>query len=398
MGRFRTLGSDEGSGGSAIPDLINGREAWTAEIWSFWFIYIAPHVLGNRFANEKYYNHMCELIAIMKTTLQFEISRTELEVLRGDIISWVERYEEYYYQYDVTRLSTCLLVVHGLLHVVDDILNAGPIWATWTFFMERFCGHLKRALRSRVQPWAHLDRRATNLAHAAQLQAKYDLQGPFLPGRTHPLSYLSGPRISQYQPGHDVRQRISRYLAGVIGSQAKHVAKALPDIIPAWGKVRIGHGGDTIRAMIAQRIRLGGYERNNSFVRYETLARDAAGKDVREVYYGELQAILECPLDDQKIWGEHGNTTCLLALIRPCKTNGEDAAITTTTYREVRADVVVDLQAVQAVVGRVRSRNWWGIIDRSTGVARTVFVADESNIHGAGTGDDNSESDEEANI
>ncbi|TEB37765.1 hypothetical protein FA13DRAFT_1620804, partial [Coprinellus micaceus] len=43
-----------------------------------------------------------------------------------------------------------------LLHIVDVIRNCGPSWTTWTFFMERFCRALKRALGSKSQPWANL--------------------------------------------------------------------------------------------------------------------------------------------------------------------------------------------------------------------------------------------------
>lgn len=78
------------------------------------------------------------------------------------------------------------------------------------------------------------------------------------------------------------------------------------------------------------------------------------------------------------MWGEYAGTTLLLALVRPCKTNGLDATESVTLYRDVLADVVVDLQSVQAVVGRVKSRDQWGIVDRSRGLARTVFDAEEA--------------------
>lgn len=289
---------------SAIPDLIKGRESWTAEIWAFWFMYVAPIVLRNRFQDDKYYVHMCDLITIMDITLQFEITRAELEDLRDRIITWVETYEEFYYQYDATRLPACLLVVHGLLHIVDDIVEAGPIWSTWTFFMERFCGHLKRALRSRTQPWTHLDRRVVNIAHYAHVRAKYDLpelstplRADKLPGPSEsecvipgcesslaslpylvlviltdalqdPLSYLRRPCIDTYSPGDDIRRRIAKYMVSIMGRGTRaQFVQALPTIIPAWGKVRIGEGGDAIRAMIGSRARLGTHERNSSFVR-----------------------------------------------------------------------------------------------------------------------------------
>ncbi|KAH6897841.1 hypothetical protein BKA70DRAFT_1025460, partial [Coprinopsis sp. MPI-PUGE-AT-0042] len=56
-----------------------------------------------------------------------------------------------------------------LLHLVNDIRTCGPSWTTWTFFMERFCGLLKRALRSLVSPWANLSNRTLHTCWTNQL-------------------------------------------------------------------------------------------------------------------------------------------------------------------------------------------------------------------------------------
>ncbi len=101
----------------------------------------------------------------------------------------------------------------------------------------------------------------------------------------------------------------------------------------------------------------------------------AGQKDIQQVHYGQLLAVLELPLQG-RVWKDHAGSTVLLAIIRPCKTNGKDATQELTLYREYAADVVVDVNAVEAVVGRVKSRKEWGIIDRSGALARTVFTAD----------------------
>ncbi|KAF9487453.1 hypothetical protein BDN71DRAFT_1367081, partial [Pleurotus eryngii] len=56
-----------------------------------------------------------------------------------------------------------------LLHVASNIRNCGPVWATWTFFMERMCGVLQMGLRSRVQPWANLNKRLLHMTYLSQL-------------------------------------------------------------------------------------------------------------------------------------------------------------------------------------------------------------------------------------
>ncbi|KAF8325832.1 uncharacterized protein EI90DRAFT_2931073 [Cantharellus anzutake] len=64
-----------------------------------------------------------------------------------------------YYQHNIERLSTCPLTVHALLHLADDIENNGPPCMNWTFVMERWCGRLLPAVKSRVYPYKSLTRR-----------------------------------------------------------------------------------------------------------------------------------------------------------------------------------------------------------------------------------------------
>ena len=82
-----------------------------------------------------------------------------------------------------------------------------------------------------------------------------------------PLSYLRGECLRTYVPSLPIRKLIAAYLVNLIGGQRTHIEKALPRTIPAWGKVRIGHGGDSIRAVLGTRDRLGAWERNSSYVR-----------------------------------------------------------------------------------------------------------------------------------
>ncbi|KAI0071733.1 hypothetical protein K474DRAFT_1606413, partial [Panus rudis PR-1116 ss-1] len=62
-----------------------------------------------------------------------------------------------------------------LLHIPDNILTCGPMWTTWTWFMERYCGILKHALKSRKHPWRNLDEYITQKAYLTQLRFKYTL-------------------------------------------------------------------------------------------------------------------------------------------------------------------------------------------------------------------------------
>jgi len=82
-----------------------------------------------------------------------------------------------FYQKDPSRVSACPITVHGLLHITDGIAAAGPVWATWAFVMERYCGFVKRrAVWSRAHPYASIDRRILEMAQLNVISLKYGLR------------------------------------------------------------------------------------------------------------------------------------------------------------------------------------------------------------------------------
>jgi hypothetical protein len=112
-------------------------------------------------------------------------------------------------------------------------------------------------------------------------------------------------------------------------------------------------------------------------VQYEVEVEDGEGEVSREIFYGKLELILECDIPDKKIWGKYlWGTMILLAVITPCITIGKDAAKESrlTTYQHTTTQIVTDLRAISAVVGRVQTRNRWGIVDRSQDSSRTEFI------------------------
>jgi hypothetical protein len=83
-----------------------------------------------------------------------------------------------FYQRDPKRISTCPVTVHSLLHVADGIEAAGPVWAYWSFVMERYCGFLKRdGVRNRRKPYASLDNRVRHVAQLNTTKIRYNLVG-----------------------------------------------------------------------------------------------------------------------------------------------------------------------------------------------------------------------------
>lgn len=74
-----------------MPDICKSK--YKAEYWSFWSIHLALILLQQCFPNDKYYQHFCLLVDIIKLCLQFTITVGEIYELQQLIIEWVETYE-----------------------------------------------------------------------------------------------------------------------------------------------------------------------------------------------------------------------------------------------------------------------------------------------------------------
>ncbi|KAJ7592214.1 hypothetical protein C8J56DRAFT_781342 [Mycena floridula] len=285
---------------------------------------------------------------IMKICLQFVITFAEIDALEVKIHVWVNDYERLYYQYCAERLPVCVLSVHGLLHVPDNIRFCGPEWSSWTFDMERYCGFIKQGLNSRNQPWTNITKRIRDTAYLSDLAVRYDLN------------------VELQLIGDKNTEKASRFERKYDGCET----------MPTWDGVRIAEGGDKIRCH-----REGGRVlRDMSHVRYELEVQDNRGQWVRNIFYGRLEKILVCQLDNQNIWGTFQQKTVILALVSPCAgTNGQDAARTPVFFKTMTTSVVIDLCAISAAVGTPKTATAggrFGILDRTGGLVRTTFVDD----------------------
>ncbi|KAG1730496.1 uncharacterized protein EDB91DRAFT_1059392, partial [Suillus paluster] len=178
-----------------------------------------------------------------------------------------------------------------------------------------------------------------------------------------PELVLRTPCCSSYAPDEDTHKRIRVYLSQVLGGRCNDLAVHLPFVMHLWGKMRIISGGDSIRTKYALRGVSNAKYRDNSF--FEVSYSDAGGSQPVDVIgYGQLDKILVCELGEHKVYRFLRNTTLILALITPCKTDGTDASISPVGYKESVAPVVTDTRNIKAVVGRVQTRGETFIIDR----------------------------------
>jgi len=171
----------------------------------------------------------------------------------------------------------------------------------------------------------------------------------------------------------------------VTGKQRSAIARLLPRTMSVWGRFRIRGGGDSFRTAVSTRGKERLTYRNSSYNRFEILYEAdensaSAAATVRQVGYGLLETILVCILPDHPTFGHLRGCLRLLVVIEPCKTHGKDATSELTMYNEMAASIVTDIQNVKAVVGRVKTRGKWGIVDRTAGIASTVFYDADSDL------------------
>jgi hypothetical protein len=202
---WEAIGKATANSGSTIPSAFGARPpnfttsklACTAETWTMWTLFIGPVLLRRRFAKQRYYKHFIQLVKLLNICLQFKITASEIQLIREGFIEWVKDYEKYvplihikwaflidiypriYYQHNPARLSACPVTIHALLHIADGIKGTGPIWASWAFPTERYCGSLTPAIKSRRFPYSSLDRYVTEVAQLTQIQMFHQLDNVF---------------------------------------------------------------------------------------------------------------------------------------------------------------------------------------------------------------------------
>jgi hypothetical protein len=83
--------------GSRVPNITNDRANVSAEMWSFWTLYLGPILLRRRFRNIKYFKHFVLLVHLLNICLQFEISKDDILEIQIGFTQWVKDYERYLY-------------------------------------------------------------------------------------------------------------------------------------------------------------------------------------------------------------------------------------------------------------------------------------------------------------
>jgi hypothetical protein len=102
-------------------------------------------------------------------------------------------------------------------------------------------------------------------------------------------------------------------------------------------------------------------------------------KYVLETFFGQLQHIFSIEFHSAcNGLSTDGPTTIILAAIRNCIIDSEGPRGVDIHYytKEGRLHFV-DVISIQCLVGRVKDRDKWGIVDRSGSLARAIHVYDD---------------------
>ncbi|KAF9034253.1 hypothetical protein BJ165DRAFT_1512670 [Panaeolus papilionaceus] len=349
-------------------------------MYTNWTLFIAPIVLRGRFPHKKFYDHFIVLINLLKLCLAYEITDEMLDEIEKGFQKWVQQYEELYYENDPDRLSACPLTVHALLHIADSIRENGPVWVSWAFPMERHCGILLRAIRSRRHPYVSLSAFVAAKAQLKQIRLKYDLTEVLRLDRKrinnnktiypmYPMYQFSIPTEQTILP-KPLRRRIWAALAtqfDVDRRVVKAIVKLDQPVVQHGRVVRLDRG-DLIRA--SDMVKDAEDSRDASYVRYTLLVdiyarqKQRKPKFVYEEYFGQLKRTFAITIPCSKRLGVKTPTTVVLALMQELKvylrTNG------LYYYKRRGGEELVDMNTVKCVVGRIPCANGeWAVVDRS---------------------------------
>lgn len=96
--------------------------------------------------SEKYLNHFLLLSSSVYSLLSTNLTAHELQCIHADLIQFVKDFETFYGK------KHCVMNMHLLTHLVQNVINWGPLWAQSTFVFEHMNGVLGKYVRGTRYP------------------------------------------------------------------------------------------------------------------------------------------------------------------------------------------------------------------------------------------------------
>lgn len=106
--------------GPRLPNFAKDRNLYTADMWSFWTLYLGPTLLARKFKHEKYHRHFVDLVRLLHLCLQWEITHEKVDDVRRGFAKWVEQFEEYVLSYS----GLCQpIALTGTMHIAGTTIS-----------------------------------------------------------------------------------------------------------------------------------------------------------------------------------------------------------------------------------------------------------------------------------
>ncbi|XP_006462021.1 hypothetical protein AGABI2DRAFT_143727 [Agaricus bisporus var. bisporus H97] len=173
---------------------------------------------------------------------------------------------------------------------------------------------------------------------------------------SHSIHLISYALISQH-----ICNKIYAALATRFGTSRAVIQAAfsLQELVPQYGKVICLEGGDQIVA--SELVQSNEDSQDASYIKMPEL--------IPHVFFGQLKhlLVLEVPSIPQLL--QDLPTKIIFAVVQSIRSFQENNVNYYTNLGPIK---IVDLSAIECVVGRVKDGNHWGVVDRSN-VAENVF-------------------------
>lgn len=96
--------------GPRLPNFARDRHWYTADMWSFWTLYLGPTLLKRRFKVAKYHDHFVKLVRLLHICLKYEMDYEDVTELCKGFSKWVQDFEKcvlnlLYYLLQLTSLA-----------------------------------------------------------------------------------------------------------------------------------------------------------------------------------------------------------------------------------------------------------------------------------------------------
>jgi hypothetical protein len=82
--------------GCKVPHLKKTGE-FIAETWNNFTMLLAPNLLRQRFADQRYYQHFVRLVSLLHLIISFNLPCEEIPNIRLGLAEWIEEFEQYVY-------------------------------------------------------------------------------------------------------------------------------------------------------------------------------------------------------------------------------------------------------------------------------------------------------------